>query len=70
MGATWGIWVWSALLVVGAAIALVLLRIDLGVALAGVAIVGVGVALVAAQVALLGAWLPRRTGHPDDAEED
>lgn len=65
----WRVWLWSALLLVGAAIALVLLRIDLGVAMAGVAIV-VGAALVWAQVAVVGSWLPRRTSGTDDEEED
>jgi hypothetical protein len=67
---SWRFWAGSALLLLGGAIALVLLRIDLGVALAGVAIVAVGVALVGAQVAVLGSWLPRRTPPSDDAEGD
>lgn len=67
---TWKVWLGSALLLVAAVIALVLLRIDLGVALAGVAIVAVGVALVGAQVAVVGSWLPRRTPPTDDAEGD
>jgi hypothetical protein len=67
---SWRVWVGSALLLLGGAIALVLLRIDLGVALAGVAIVAVGAALVGAQVAVLGSWLPRRTPPSDDPEGD
>ncbi|MDQ3946372.1 MAG: hypothetical protein M3357_14705, partial [Actinomycetota bacterium] len=65
---SWRVWVWSALLLLGGAIALVLLRIDLGIALAGVAIVAVGAALVGAQVTILDSWLPRRTPPSDDPE--
>lgn len=67
---TWRTWFGSAVLLVCAVIALVLLRLDLGAALVGVAIVAVGVALVVAQVAVVGSWLPRRSPPTDDAEGD